>query len=739
MTEGWLNVYKGGKNLPTSRVTVQRMTQKLLNYDLKVMNSTTLQGSGKFATMPFGQASRPVELQNLQSVQWSRNLGQFTAEGTVTLTNTEALAVGVLSDEGEFERPGSYTYQRGDSAEGNTRWGHSKNSRNGLVVPDRLIHIYQGYGTDSNYIPEADPYLVKTFTGLIDTVTLNTDKSLTIAFRDISRVLLDTIYWPDVVSWGQYGQSFYKRQLVDGEPYTVSSTSGKWIHPKYQTDSNVDYIGRGFDDGGRPYVQSNGGVNGHLGKHAFDSSKGSYFLSVGNYARWSSAYEYVQGTFKTGSVTKVKVKAYGGPYTGYISLYCDGEWKGHSNIPYRSRVVDTGADIRFVKRFHIAKGESKTIKLPKVYANCTKIRITFADLWDSNVGNYQYRAGIADVQVFKSNTLDTEVTPKVPAGNIEDYTGIIAWILAWGGFHWPKDSSNFSFVTQSDGTKVNYVHDAITTYYNPPLNTEPMYKSGNWYYRSGGLVIPHGRIWGDLQMTGTTPFNALEFDLFDKQPLSDCIARVKEIVGFNFFIDESGGAVWRSPNIRELGNYISGNDGGPNAGRTSSYVTIDERTTLLGLSTQVSSRNVRERVAVGNTTGKYGAITEGYNPYPSNLRRYGVWTDTNFESLEEAKIMADLIAIRQFMTYRQSTISIAANPAIQIDDQVKIYEKVTSDTYFHYVTGISSNHDIASGRWTYDLTTSWLGTDPATKQWVVDQDKLDALTKKYLKNLGGIN
>lgn len=720
MVEGWLAAFKGGQYKPTSRVTIQRVKTRLFNYDLSVMNSTDLQGNGRFGALVFGQPSTPVELKNLTNVSWSRNLGQFAAEGTVTIVNSTPLAVGVLSDDGEFEKPGTWTFSRGDSAEATSLWGHTKNIRNNLVIPDRMIHIYQGYGTDSTKVPEKDPYLVKTFTGLIDEVTLNTDKTITIKFRDMGRSLIDTIYWPDVVPWTQYGKAFETRHQKDGDPVPTSTTSGSWVRPKYQTDSNIPYIGRGFDDGGRPYVQSNGGVNGHLGRHAFDSNTKSYFLSVGNYARWSSAYEYVQGTFSAGSVSKIKIKAYGGPYTVYVSLKnTSDDWVGHSKIPYRARVVDTNADVKFVKRFTIKKGQTKTIRLKKPIS-AKAVRVTFADLWDSNIGKYQYRAGIADVQVFKSTTVEGTYTPKVWAGNITDYTSVVAWLLAWGGFFWPRDASNFSYVTHSDGQKMYYVHspDDLT------------YKSKR--------VIPHGRIWGDLMFTGTSPVSALKFEQFDKQPLSDCINRVKEIIGFNFFIDEAGGAVWRLPNIYKLGNYISGATGGANQGRTTDYITIDDETTLLGLSTVASSRNVRERIFVADVSGKYGAMTEGYDPAKANLRRYGGWTDTNFETLKETKVMADFITLRQFMTYRQSTITIAANPAIQIDDQVKIRERVTSDTYFHYVTGIQSDHDIASGKWTYTLNTSWLGTNPNTKQWVVDKDKMDALTKKYIQNLGGM-
>ncbi len=741
ITNGWTAQFKGGAFAASCRVTVQKMKVTMINYDLEDMASTTLEGSGKFASMPFGQPSKPVELNNIQSCSWSRNLSSFCGEGQLVLTNTNSLAVGTLSDEDEFDQPGYYTFSRGD-ATGN-RWGHTKNKRNGLLVPDRLIHIYQGYGTDYDLTPEEDcdpddGHLVKVFTGLIDEVILNSDKSMTIRFRDLGRALMDTIYFPDVVPFPHWEQGFEMRHKVDGEPVTTNSTSGKWLHPKYDTDSNKPYIGKGFTDGGgRVYVQSNGGVNGHLGKHAFDSSNSSYYLSVGNHKSWSSAFEYVQGTFSSGNVSKVKIKAYGGPYTVYISLRKnDGEtWHGSSKIPYKSRAVDTNADIKFVKRVRIGKGETKTITLPKLYSS-TAVRVTFTDLWDSNIGNYQYRAGIADVQVFKSNTVSTTTTPQVFIGNIQDYTGVLAWILAWGGFFWPKDSTGFSYVTDTDGTRTNYLHDHIYVAYP---NGQRQFKDGNWYYQNNGYrVLPHGRVWGDIQMTGTGPLveSPLNFSDFDKQPLADCLNRIKEVIGFNLFVDETGGVVWRLPNIYDKGNYISGANGGPNAGRTEDYITIDENDTLFGLATTVSGKNIRERVFVANYSGNYGATRPGYNPYPSGLRRYGGWTNTNFASLEEVTIMADLITQRQFMSYRTSTVTIAANPAIQIDDQVRIFEKVTSDSYFHYVQGINSEFDAASGKWTYTLNTSWLGSDPDVDQWIVNKEKMAAITRKYLKNLG---
>lgn len=716
ITDGWNAALKAGAAAATMRITIQKMSVALINYDLSKLNSTSLQGTGQFACMALGQSSRPIELGNIKTCSWNRATSQFCASGTLVLTNNKSLGVGVLSDTDEFERPGIWTFGRGDTAESFSRWGHTQTEQNGVLVPDRIIRVYQGYGADYSSAPEQDENLVCLFTGLIDTVTINTDKSVNITFRDMGRALMDTIAWPDVVPFSQYPLVFDTYQQIDGTPITEATTVGRWVHPVYDTDSNKPYVGKGIRDGGRAYVDSDGGINGHIGKHAFDSSTSSYWMSVGNRKRWPSAYEYVQGKFTTASISKVRVTAYGGPYTVYVSVYSGGQWQGNHKIPYRSQEVDTNADIKFIKTAHIGKGQTLDIGLPKVYSGVTKIRVTFADLWDSGIGKYTYRAGCRDLQVFGSVTEPTYYVPKIWIGNVKDYTDCVRWLLSWGGFHWPTDATGFSFVTQSDGTKVNYTH-----------------------VDSDGGFLPTGRVWGDLMNTGTAPLplSPLKAEQFALQPLSSCLQFIQNIIGFNLFFDEVGGAVWRLQNIYQQGNYNSGDFGGPNTGYTSDYITIDENTTLLGLSTVISAENVRERDMVGNFTGKYGAINEGENPYPSGLRRYAVNTDQYFTSQDEVKIMADLTSLKRRMTYRQSTITIAANPAIQIDDQVKIYEKITSDTNFHYVTGIQSDFDVSTGKWTYTLTTQCLGTDPNNRDWIVQHDLLDPLTQSYIKKLGG--
>ncbi len=158
---------------------------------------------------------------------------------------------------------------------------------------------------------------------------------------------------------------------------------------------------------------------------------------------------------------------------------------------------------------------------------------------------------------------------------------------------------------------------------------------------------------------------------------------------------------------------------------------------MLGLVANLSSRNIREKVFVANVNGQIGAVVKGHNPYPSGMRRVAGWTDQHFETTAECIVMADLITLRQLFTYRTDTVVIAGNPAIQIDDQVRLYERVTNEGFLQYVEGITSSWDLESGRWTYQLSTHWLGDAPFDS-WVFDPANLDPATQAYLAALGKI-
>jgi hypothetical protein len=729
----WVGQVKGGATAPYMRATIQKMNIHLYGYALQRVRGSRLTGHGDLASMLFTQTNRPIELPNIKSITWNRSIDSDVATCTLTLWNTEILPLGQTPEDGDvqaLDQPGYFTYNRGATEEGQTLWDYAKNGWRDMLVPDRIIKTWEGYGFDAAAVPELDENMYQSGTWLIDEVEYTSGGEIKVECRDLGRALLDQIMFPPVIPWARYPLMFSKRITKARPNKYVSNPGTKWVRPTYTKDSNLPYIGQGFTDGGRPYVDSNGAVRGHHGSHAFDSSTRTYWLSVGNYPNWSSAYEWVQGKFSSRTIDSVKVRSWGGPYTIYISVYGGGRWRGSGKIPYKARAVDAESDINFVVRSTIGEDEEKIFRLPKKIRdmnNITSVRITLHDLKDTGIGQYKYRGGIRDVQVTSQPTSISVDQGSYTIGDYDDYTDVVKWLLGWGGFYWPTNQQiGASGQTISRPTWPKYVISDGSTVTLTPGSSDPVFNNA-----------AKGRIWGDLEQTGTAGTVDLSAEQFDKLPLMDGISKIRDIVNYVFFIDEWGGAVWRSPNIWKKGNYLSNNAGGPNTGRTTSMVTIDENTTLLSLSAKVSSRNVRERVFVANTTGREGAVSVGFNPFPSGLRRVGGWTDQNFDDAEECQIMADLVTLRQSFQYRKDGLTIPGNPAIQIDDQIKIVERTTGETYIHYVNGITSTWDATTRKWTYELQTNWLGENPFDR-WFFDPSQLAEETRRYLGTIGKI-
>ena len=608
----WESAYKGGDQVATTRVTISRLMSHDTTYDQSALPGTHRVGSGVFRSAIFGQADQPVELPNVAKVTINRGIDQDAATCTLELWNTRPLSMGEVptaTDLKQIDLPGWFTAGRGTTSEAIELWEQTPNGWRDYIQPDRIIKTYQGYGVDLDQPPETDPNLYITGVWMIDDVEYTADGLIRVTCRDLARLLLDQLCLPPTVPWAEYPLRWEAFRNVDNPDIISSSLETAWFTPTYRTDSNVPYIGKGFTDGSIPYVRSDGSVLGHKGAHAFDASLASYWLSVGNYANWSSAYEYVEGQFSARSISAVEVAAWGGPYTVYVSVMVGGVWQGASKIPYRARAVDTNADIRFVKKVRVAKNGTLKIPLPKAYANATRVRITFTDLYDSGIGRYQYRAGCRRLRVLGTSSVVTSTDGGTHVeGNYGDFSDIIRLLCSWGGLYWPQEDA---YVHQSDGTLYSY----------PP--------------GSDDLILSTGRAWGDFESTGTAGVADLDESMWDKVPLMDGISQIRDMVGFNFFIDETGGAIWRMPNIWSLGNYVHSLDGGPHLpARTPDLLEIRDDRTLLGYSAKLSSRNVRDHVLVATTSGRYGAVATGYNPSPTGFDRVGGWcVDTETEIL----------------------------------------------------------------------------------------------------------
>jgi hypothetical protein len=455
---------------------------------------------------------------------------------------------------------------------------------------------------------------------------------------------------------------------------------------------------------------------GHTGADAFDGSDASYWLSVGHVAPNDGyCYQWVEGKLAPSTVSAFKVHVWAGPYTCYVSVFADGKWQGNKIVPYdpnNAASRPNGGNIPYVKSLTVGREQVATIQLPTTYKNVTKVRVAFTHLYDSGTVPYRYRCGVRDFQVSGTTTVTkdggTHTEPFTSPPGFSDYSDIVKILLAYAGWHWPQEASD-GFVTTSDGSRVAQVaptHDP---------------------------VLASGRVWGDIQTAGTNGVAPLGVSIWDKKPVMDGINYVKDLLGYIFFIDEDGAAIFRAPNVWSVGNWIG--NGSAGAGRTTSVVEIADDQVMLDFEAKLSSRNIREKVFVANLAGQVAGISYGHNPYPSGLRRVGGWTDQHFTTEAECRIMADLIALRQLFTYRTDSVTIPGFPAIQVDDQVRLYERESEEMYLHYVSSIQMDFDMKSGKYTYQLGTHWLGDVPFTS-WTFDPATMSADTKAYLNALG---
>lgn len=680
-----------------------------------------------YADFLFTSPAAPLELPNVISVSWSRSTDVDTASVTVELWNNVASSITAARGKRGIDNPGFLSPGRGTSPF-STRWDHHQNPYTGLLMPDNLMRTYEGWGSDNpddvaigapGYVPpERDSKVLQTGLWLIDKIDLSALGRITISGRDPGRLLLDH-------------QSMLPVVPDDFHPVTFRDWSDKVTvaerHKEKATVKAVDRLKIWHEGSGNDlwpesaYVGAK--VYGHSSKDAFDGKRSTYFLSVGNArASYRSAFEYVDIGVK-GTISEVRFRTVKDGYNAFVSLKVGGEWVDGRSMPYhRDGRGKYEEGVPYVAYKGGLSGEGEHVIKLGTRKNVTMVRLWLGNLPSFGLPGQKYRAGIREVELWgpttktvkKTVTESSQVGLKAgPAGSnpgrCEDYTDIIKLFCAWAGLYWPRGG----YLWHSDGTK-----RACS-----PATVDHVLGKG----------VP-GRVWGDFQATGTAPVEEIATSAFDQKSLMDGVRYVAEAIGFNFWFDETGAAQWRLPNIWDRGNWIGGLSSKP--GRTTAAITIDESRTLLDLSTSLQSTNVREGIFVANPVGKFAAMVPGYNPNDTGLRRVGGWTDQHFASVEEATVTADLIAVRQMFRYRQDRLSIPAHPAIQIDDQVRVFEQVTSEGYYHYVSGISSSNSADSGQWTYTLQTHWLGDDP-DGAWAFDKSSLTSNTLQAVDALQG--
>lgn len=249
---------------------------------------------------------------------------------------------------------------------------------------------------------------------------------------------------------------------------------------------------------------------------------------------------------------------------------------------------------------------------------------------------------------------------------------------------------------------------------------------------------------GGIESTGIKSDAEITGDKFDKKTIIDAIRELIEVVGYIFYIDPEGGARLTTPNWWGAGNFdlngeriyveedtfTEADSGDP--GVEVFIPLVHEAVDMLSYSATLSSADKRSELIIGTDTPdpknpkatkfiRYtppAALDQVKPGVPSlrNIVRQGIWTSQIFELQEERKLMAELIGLHAWFAQRTGSVSCVGNPCISVDDQVRLVERNTSETYIHRIQSISSNLDNDSGVYTMDLGTHWMGT---ADNWVI--------------------
>lgn len=723
----WRSRTKVGDNRPVVRATIQAAQLRLTSYNTDYAPGGDYDGvrrhGGQFASMLFGGNEAIREIPNIRSFSWNRSVDQEVAECTMTILNAGLVGIGVDLGVDTYDLPGALTPRKGvqATAEAAERWGADVDlGWNDTIRPDRLIKTFEGYGMDADVPPALDPHLYQSGCWLVDEVQYSANGDLVIKARDLGRLLLDQIAFPPVLPRDYYPLSWQREHsdLVTGR----APKGGKWSAVYGSTSSsNLAYVGEGIVDVPE-YVDSTGTWQGNKSGYAIRGDDRSLFwASTGQTAPTDKVWWQVDLNIPK-ALSALRIRTRSGPYRIYISVHNGTKWLGSSKIPYAvtTEGVNNGAGIPYIESLMADRDVKFEHVLKRKYPHITKIRLTFTELRASGGRIYPWQAGLRDLRMYTGTYSKMffgtgQVLKSV--GNIRDFSHAVRTVCSWAGFWWPNNASCYQRYS-TFGDKVSYS------------------------YVGSEIALAVGRTWGSFTATGTAPIADLPADQFDKQPLMQTITVLKEMLGFLFWIDEAGGPQWRLPNMYTFGNWRSRHHldtGGRYPGRTTDYVSIDENDTLVDYTVRESSRNLREQVGVSDVAGRWGSVVSGYQPpgTPANLRRLSLWSDSNFETNREARVAADLVASRQMFDYRRGKVSIWGCPAIQIDDQVRIFERTTNETFFHYVLGIESNLDMENGTWDYTLETHWLGPSVDDGEWVMNTTYLSQATQDYLSLIGG--
>ena len=707
-----------GVNKPHGRVTVEPAWQ--LNMTGEVYGKLD---KGPYRYWAYEDGSQvELEVPNVESIDISRSLDQEAATCTIVMHNQ-------FHDDNDqtppnlqqVGNPGYYSFGYGSAPDKADEWGHVEHAWSNILVPNALLRTFQGYGgyveSNGELIPKdidtavTDGDLVITGVWLIDTVSLGTSGKIRLQCRDMGKLLIEQLIYPPLIPDRYYPPKWY-RYDYETVPGTPGDDGVPDEEPLILGEAQLRYE----DSSVERWLGANSSVGG-LAPRAFTHNEtevsfghGWFYWNDGTYAK-----DWWQAECET-EINEIYISPAGAPPNGdyftWISVMENGVWQGADTIPYDGDDIGNNIQIHhsdkpsletgieFVKSTAVEVSGSVNenvengtwIKLDRVY-KAERIRVTFASTWESPWGPNPYRSGVASIRAQLENidvvtnepTVATEDETIQIDGNIKDWMDPIREMLLWSGF---------------------------LLYEGADPGDDP-------------------GVFGILENSGTYPLENLAEDLFEKKTIMDSIISIKEVLGYIFFINEEGGVQLTSPNWWSPGNTVNGDT------RLNYAHEITDESVMTDYTANFTDASVRSEVIIGSSlSDEVSGQTQHVSFDPTAVQAPGspdfirgmvkpavwindVWTDEN-----EQKLMAALISLHIMFNTRQGQVTIVANPEIQIDDQVRITERLSSESFLHYVRSIDSNMNLETGEWTMTIGTNWLGDQEA---WAFDRNELLAL------------
>lgn len=263
-------------------------------------------------------------------------------------------------------------------------------------------------------------------------------------------------------------------------------------------------------------------------------------------------------------------------------------------------------------------------------------------------------------------------------------------------------------------------------------------------------------VFGAIESTGIKSDTIIGAEKFDKRPILDIIKELCEVVAYRFSVQEDGSVsigssnIWRAGNFDQDGSRIFVEEGTYNRVNESDpdavpfIPEIDELVNLFEYGTNLNSDSMRSEIIIGNDapdpknpeatsfvrhTPRSGSeqVRPGI-PMLRNIPRVGMWISQLFANTEEMKIMAELISLNAWFAERTSQATCVANPCLSLGSQVRFIERNTAEYNIHYISGITSQNNLLTGEWTYNLTSHWLGD---ADNWVITANEADAPVEGY--------